>query len=151
LLKFVPGTVTFGLGWKRIGTGIRGGLQNASSMLQLLVNKCFKTNDDGKVDVKLPPVVITPDVGLLHPQKPNYYWTSRDYLEWRLNELSNDDPLKQAPRVAILLYRKHVITGLRYINDLILQMEQLGLLPIPDIYQWGGSTYHCSGLVNLVQ
>jgi magnesium chelatase subunit H len=29
------------------------------------------------------------------------------------------------------LYRKHVITGLRYINDLIIQMEGCGLLPIP--------------------
>jgi len=36
-----------------------------------------------------------------------------------------------APRVAVLLYRKHVISELRYINDLIEIMESQGIIPIP--------------------
>ena len=36
-----------------------------------------------------------------------------------------------APRVAILLYRKHVITHQRYINDLITILESQGLIPVP--------------------
>lgn len=128
LLKFVPGAGDLRTWLEAYRYWNQGGIQNASSMLQLLVSKCFS----GK-QVELPPVVVTPDVGLLHPLKPNHYWTSpKEYLNWRLDQLpAGDSPLKQAPRVAILLYRKHVITGLRYINDLILQMEGCGLLPIP--------------------
>lgn len=36
-----------------------------------------------------------------------------------------------ASRVAILLYRKHVITNQRYINDLITILESQGLIPVP--------------------
>jgi magnesium chelatase subunit H len=36
-----------------------------------------------------------------------------------------------APRIAILLYRKHVITNQRYIQDLIQIFESQGLLPVP--------------------
>lgn len=38
---------------------------------------------------------------------------------------------KDAPRIAILLYRKHVITNQRYIIDLIRMFEEQGLLPVP--------------------
>lgn len=127
LLKFVPGTGDLRTWLEAYRYWNQGGSQNASSMLQLLLTKVLA----GK-EVELPPVVITPDVGLLHPLKPNHYWTSpKEYLDWRLDQLDGDSPLRKAPRVAILLYRKHVITGLRYINDLIVQMESLGLLPIP--------------------
>ena len=36
-----------------------------------------------------------------------------------------------APRIALLLYRKHVITGQRYIQDLITYFESEGFIPIP--------------------
>ena len=35
------------------------------------------------------------------------------------------------PRVAILLYRKHVVTGLNYIPELIRLMEKEGIIPVP--------------------
>ena len=131
LLKFIPGTGDLRTWLEAYRYWNQGGILNASSMLKLLVTKCC-FSADGQSNIELPPVVITPDVGLLHPLKPNYYWTSpKEYLDWRLDQLDRDSPLKQAPRVAILLYRKHVITGLRYINDLIKQMENCGLMPIP--------------------
>ena len=128
LLKFVPGTGDLKTWLEAYRYWNQGGIQNASSMLQLLVAKCF----DGK-QVELPHVVVTSHVGLLHPLKPNHYWTSpSEYQRWRLGQLPvGDSPLDTAPRVAILLYRKHVITGLRFINDLIVQLEDSGLLPIP--------------------
>lgn len=36
-----------------------------------------------------------------------------------------------APVVAVLLYRKHVITGQPYINQLINCMEDDGVIPVP--------------------
>ena len=36
-----------------------------------------------------------------------------------------------APVVAMLLYRKHVITGQGYIPQLIRTMEEQGVLPVP--------------------
>ena len=60
-------------------------------------------------------------------------------LDWRLSpncyELADQNKFHlataNAPRIAILLYRKHVITKQRYINDLIEILESQGLLPIP--------------------
>jgi len=95
---------------------------------------------------QLPPVSITPDVGLVHPlvdpSTTAYFQGSRahhlaTYLRWRLSLPTEKqrgfrlaDP-STAPRVALHLYLKHVITGLRYINDLISMMEDAGVLPIP--------------------
>jgi magnesium chelatase subunit H len=131
LLKFVPGTGDLRTWLEAYRYWNQGGVQNVSSLLQLLVQRC---RPQAQVSTDLPRVVITPDVGLVHPLRPNFYWTSpKEYLNWRLSLLSHDSPLRQSttPRVAILLYRKHVITGLRYISDLIQQMESLNILPIP--------------------
>ena len=60
-------------------------------------------------------------------------------MEWRLSpttsNLANERKFKlapnNAPRIALLLYRKHVITGQRYIQDLVQYFESEGLIPIP--------------------
>ena len=60
-------------------------------------------------------------------------------LDWRISPYCYDLAYQNkfhlaptnAPRIAILLYRKHVITNQRYINDLIKILESQGLLPIP--------------------
>jgi len=105
----------------------------------------------------LPKVEITPDIGLLHPllqdrisrtdnmnnDKKRYFTNPKEYVAWRESDslrkrysaqsmnhtfhLASND----APRVAILLYRKHVITNQPYIYELISQMEQNGIFPIP--------------------
>jgi magnesium chelatase subunit H len=117
-----------------------------------------KKAPDVATTIELPEVVVTPDLGLLHPllhnqcnddnnqihhqqqQSRSAYWTSpAAYLQWRLDDATYEWARDQrfslaprdAPRAAVLLYRKHVITGLRYIHDLIRQMEQDGILPIP--------------------
>ena len=60
-------------------------------------------------------------------------------MEWRLShectELAKQHKFKlapnDAPRIAILLYRKHVITNQRYIQDLIRMFEEQGFVPVP--------------------
>ena len=37
----------------------------------------------------------------------------------------------ETPRVGLLLYRKHVISGQTYIGNMITLMESEGILPIP--------------------
>jgi magnesium chelatase subunit H len=79
--------------------------------------------------------------------------SASEYLRWRLSpafeELARDRGFPMArpspsndngddtdrslplPRVAVLLYRKHVITQQRYVLDLITMMEESGIIPIP--------------------
>lgn len=65
--------------------------------------------------------------------------TTQTDMEWRLSPACTARAKEQnfqlapnaAPRVALLLYRKHVITNQRYIQDLIRYFEAQGLIPIP--------------------
>ncbi|GLC75961.1 Magnesium chelatase [Pleodorina starrii] len=77
-----------------------------------------------------PPVVETPALGCLHPLAPGRYFASpAEYMRW----YDKYGPLRGtgAPVVAVLLYRKHVITEQPYIGQLISQLEAEGLLPLP--------------------
>lgn len=66
----------------------------------------------------------------MHPEHRGYFATPKAYLEW----YKEKGPLRNntaAPTVAILLYRKHVITAQPYLGDLIRTMEEQGIRPIP--------------------
>ncbi|MFM7579358.1 MAG: cobaltochelatase subunit CobN, partial [Microcystaceae cyanobacterium] len=86
----------------------------------------------------IPDVIETPNMGLLHPDYSGYFTNPQDYLTWYQQQnqtLINNglNPLAQnkAPIVALLLYRKHVITNLAYIPKLIKAFENDGLIPLP--------------------
>ena len=149
LLKFIPGEKAGDLrAWLELYRyWNQGGLSNVSTMLQLQTLVTVPTLDTDhkqgrRIEFdKLPLLQITPDIGLLHPLKPNSYFASpTEYIQWRESSdcyeaAKNQDHFKLAardsPRIALLLYRKHVITGQRYIGDLITQMEKENILPIP--------------------
>ena len=109
-------------------------------MLQLLAQRVLPHNKDIE-RIPLPDLEVTPDIGLLHPLVPSRYFANpKEYINWReskeCRQLADQRgfrlaPAETAPRVAVLLYRKHVITGQRYIGDLITQMEADGIIPIP--------------------
>ena len=68
--------------------------------------------------------------GCLHPDHQGYFSTPADYMDW----YKSHGPLRDnahAPTVAIMLYRKHVITNQGYIPQLIRTMEEQGVLPVP--------------------
>ena len=69
-------------------------------------------------------------VGCLHPAHRDYFKRPKDYLDWyeKYGPLRNN---LAAPTVAILLYRKHVITKQPYIPELITVMEEQGIRPVP--------------------
>lgn len=75
-------------------------------------------------------ILMTLPAGCLHPDHEGYFSTPADYMKW----YKAHGPLRErtdVPRVALLLYRKHVITKQGYIPQLIRTMEEQGVLPVP--------------------
>ena len=92
---------------------VQGGPKNVVSMFLHIVDQYFRPTG-----VTPPPVVETPATGCLHPDKPGTFFSSpKEYMSW----YSKEGPLRNSrlPTVAILLYRKHVITKQLYIMQLI--------------------------------
>lgn len=69
-------------------------------------------------------------VGCLHPDYDGYFGTPTEYLAWyaKLGALRDR---ADAPTVAVLLYRKHVITQQGYIAQLVRCFEEDGVRPVP--------------------
>jgi magnesium chelatase subunit H len=145
LLKFVPGEKAGDLRtWlEAYRYWNQGGKKNVEAMLRVIVECC----SGGKplLSTELPQLVVTPDVGITHPVRKSltgnshYFESPSTYITWRLSKSAKNDARQQkfqlapddAPRAAVLLFRKHVITELRYIDDLITIMEAQGIIPIP--------------------
>ena len=101
-----------------------GGLDNVVSMLVYICNTFFGASGALPAEVQ-----STPQTGCLHPDKPGFFASPADYLTWYRahGALAGTG----APTVAVLLYRKHVITQQPYIPQLISQFEAEGLIPVP--------------------
>jgi magnesium chelatase subunit H len=123
LLKYIPAKKVQDLrNWLIIyGYWNAGGTENFASMCWTIADKYL-----GLKVGEIPEPVETPNMGLLHPEYEGYFTSPRDYLNWYQQQKSLDNPL-----VAILLYRKHVITKQPYIPQLISNFEQQGLTPVP--------------------
>jgi magnesium chelatase subunit H len=154
LLKYIPGDNTKVADlrtWLEVYRyWNQGGRVNISSMLQLIANTWRRSS---AITTSLesrwvpPPLQVTPDLGLLHPlllmehsdNVKHYIESPAEYLNWRLSEKCSKIAREKsfqlapstAPRVAFLLFRKHVITEQRYISDLITCVEKNGIIPIP--------------------
>ncbi|NER33212.1 MAG: magnesium chelatase subunit H [Oscillatoria sp. SIO1A7] len=142
LLKFVPiGKVQDLRNWLIIyGYWNAGGAENVAAMSWAIGTKYLglKVGD-------IPPVIETPNMGLLHPDYSGYFESPRQYLEWyrsqRETGLAESKVKSQKSKVksqkspaaviGILLYRKHVITKQPYIPQLIRYFEEAGLIPLP--------------------
>ena len=131
LLKFIPAKKVQDLrNWLIIyGYWNAGGSENFAAMCWTIAEKYFD------LDIKeIPPPLETPNKGLLHPDYDGYFTSPHDYLQWYKQHLQSQFSGKTTetiPTVAILLYRKHVITKQPYIPQLIRHFEQAGLLPVP--------------------
>ncbi|MEO0456846.1 MAG: magnesium chelatase subunit H [Cyanobacteria bacterium P01_A01_bin.114] len=125
LLKFIPARKVQDLrNWLIIyGYWNAGGPENVTAMFNYLAEKYL-----GLKVGEIPPMVETPNMGLLHPEYDGYFESPATYVEWYERGVRTSSPL---PRVAILLYRKHVITHQPYIPQLIRYFEQAGLTPVP--------------------
>lgn len=101
-----------------------GGTNNVISMLNYITKDVLRRD----VVTEIAPVVQIPNVGLLHPSCNGFFEHPRMYMDW-YNETFPER--KSWPVVAVLLYRKHVVSGLRYIPKLISWFEDAHLIPLP--------------------
>ncbi len=125
LLKYIPVQKVQDLrNWLIIyGYWNAGGCANVAALFWTLAEKYLNV-----VVGEIPPPAETPNIGLLHPDYPGYFESPRQYLNW----YQTTYPDRAArPVVGLLLYRKHVITQQAYIPQLICQLEQEGLTPLP--------------------
>ncbi|MEH2365843.1 magnesium chelatase subunit H [Nostoc sp.] len=129
LLKYVPVQKVQDLrNWLIIyGYWNAGGSENVASLFWTLAEKYLnlKVGD-------IPPLIETPNIGLLHPDYPGFFESPRKYLEWHKTHCRDAiHRVSTKPIVGILLYRKHVITKQPYIPQLIRSFEKAGLTPLP--------------------
>jgi CobN/Magnesium Chelatase len=101
-----------------------GGVDNIVSMLLYICNTFFQDTGAAPAEVQ-----TTPQTGCLHPAASQYFESPAEYLTW----YNKQGPLRNtaAPVVALLVYRKHVITKQDYIAELVTELEGQGLLPVP--------------------
>ncbi|CAM9802386.1 unnamed protein product, partial [Hapterophycus canaliculatus] len=158
LLKFVPGKKAKDIrSWLEIYSyWNQGGTENVLSMFLTLGDRYLLPPGTAPTGGK---VVETPVLGLFHPSAGRYFDTPKQYMAWYEREQENEAAASAAaaaatsagatgvqarraarghkfappgsPRVAVLLYRKHVITEQGYIPQMIRIMEKGGLLPVP--------------------
>jgi magnesium chelatase subunit H len=126
LLKYVPVQKVQDLrNWLIIyGYWNAGGPENVASLFWTLAEKYLglKVGD-------IPPLIETPNIGLLHPDYQGFFESPKAYLEWY--EKKGIKKISHSPVIGILLYRKHVITKQPYIPQLIRSFEEAGLTPLP--------------------
>ncbi len=145
LLQYVPGKQSQDLKlWLTIYSyWNQGSIENIITMLKLLIKELKLSISN---DLVIKPIIERPAFGLYHPDldmnvdnlsenelnivvsSPKSYvnWYTRKHLWVNIN----------TPRVGLLLYRKHVISNLGYIPNLIKLMESNGIMPIP-VYTYG--------------
>jgi magnesium chelatase subunit H len=123
LLKFIPAKKVQDLrNWLIIyGYWNAGGTENVAAMCWVIASKYL-----GLSVRDIPEAIETPNKGLLHPDRLGYFLTPCEYLDWYASERAIDKPV-----VALLLYRKHVISKQAYIPQLIRSFEDAGLIPLP--------------------
>ncbi|ACA99003.1 MULTISPECIES: magnesium chelatase subunit H [unclassified Picosynechococcus] len=125
LLKYIPAKKVQDLrNWLIIyGYWNAGGTDNVAAMCWAIA-----ANYLGLEIGELPAVVETPNLGLLHPDHDGYFLSPQAYLDWHHRIFPEQ---KLNPVVAVLLYRKHVVTKQPYIPQLIRKFEADGLVPLP--------------------
>ncbi|CAI5948602.1 unnamed protein product [Closterium sp. NIES-64] len=125
LLRFIPGKRARDLrNWLTVyGYWNQGGLVNVVNMFLYLANEYLLPTG---ITASAP--VETPPLGLYHPDYDGYFTSPSEYLRW-FRSSQNLPP--SAPVVALLLYRKHVVTQQPYIPRLIRMLQQAGLVPLP--------------------
>jgi magnesium chelatase subunit H len=130
LLKFLPGRKVKDLrNWLTVYSyWNEGGEENVASMISYILRECFELPS-------LPPepkdLVETPATGCLHPAHDGFFESPEAYVRWYEREGPLASRWTECPKAAVLLYRKHVITGQPYIMDLISCLEKEGVIPVP--------------------
>eukprot|EP00434_Breviolum_minutum_P022759 symbB.v1.2.020078.t1/scaffold1661.1/size106951/1 len=125
-----------------------GGNSNIAKMIRYVAREFgqFDASFDDLVDEEIkgdevPPVIEIPQVGLLHPslkypfQPGPFFETPKEYLDW-YRTYKPEAFERGWPVVAVLLYRKHVVSELSYIFQLVNSLEESHqIIPVPIFIQ----------------
>mmetsp|Transcript_2978 Transcript_2978/g.6554 ORF Transcript_2978/g.6554 Transcript_2978/m.6554 type:complete len:1763 (+) Transcript_2978:74-5362(+) len=123
-----------------------GGVSNVAKMLRYIAREfgdlqvdfddLLSEEEEAGGESTEPEVVEIPQVGLLHPSRKYvnepgpFFSTPKEYMEWYRHY--RPEAIEEGwPVCAILLFRKHVISELAYIPQLINYFEEKKLLPLP--------------------
>lgn len=103
-----------------------GGTENVVAMMEYIVSDVL--DRPAIIPNRIPDVVQIPNVGLVHPAYDGIFEHPAEYIEWYERRF----PYRKTwPRVAILLYRKHVVSRLKYIPQLLESFESAQIIPVP--------------------
>ena len=130
LLKYLPGKKVKDLrNWLTVYSyWNEGGEENVTSMISYILRECFELPSSPPEPGAL---VETPATGCLHPAHDGFFESPAAYVNWYEREGPLASRWAECPKAAVLLYRKHVITGQPYIMDLISCLEKEGVIPVP--------------------
>ncbi len=130
LLKYLPGKKVKDLrNWLTVYSyWNEGGEENVTSMISYILRECFELPSSPPEPKAL---VETPATGCLHPAYDGFFESPQAYVRWYKREGPLASRWTECPKAAVLLYRKHVITGQPYIMDLISCLEKEGVIPVP--------------------
>lgn len=132
LLRFVPGTGARHLrNWVTVYSAWNaGGADNVLRAFTHLSTEYLGAAASTPAGAA-PAAVDVPLTGCFHPElaaSGRYIASPREYLAWYARTHS---PPADAPVVAVLLYRKHVVSQLPYLTQLVTRLEQDGVIPLP--------------------
>ena len=145
LLRFVPGRKAKDLrNWLTVyGYWNQGGRENVEEAFAYVAQQYLGVGAPatsglaaavGDFVARPKPPKETPALGCYHPdiEAAGEPWPTSvgAYLEWYERERVGVVP-SDAPTVAVLLYRKHVITRQPYLAELVRGMEESGVKPVP--------------------
>ncbi|NTW48671.1 MAG: magnesium chelatase subunit H [Chlorobiales bacterium] len=101
-------------------------IDNIVNMFRHVLREYF----DSKVKVES--VVDIPNMGLYHPEAPEYFKDASHFRKWNKKRLSAKgiDPDK-ASKVGLLFFRKHLLQEKGYIDDTVRALEKGGLYVYP--------------------
>ncbi|PXF40575.1 Magnesium-chelatase subunit H [Gracilariopsis chorda] len=103
-----------------------GGVDNVVAMCKYIVLEVLESQLPSQQSI--PEISQIPNMGLLHPEYDGFFDNPAQYLKWYEKKFPSR---RSYPRVALLLYRKHVISKLKYIPKLISYLENECIIPVP--------------------
>ncbi|MFQ3683583.1 magnesium chelatase subunit H [Roseiflexus sp.] len=101
---------------------------NLTQMVRLILRDCLGQNLD------VAPVRMIPTMGCFHPATDEFFSNPDAYLKWYRkfrNQKKRSTLPPDAPLVALLAFRKHIVQRQQYVADLIEALEAQGMAVLP--------------------
>jgi magnesium chelatase subunit H len=96
--------------------------ENIANMFRLILREYFGSN------VKVEPIVDVPNMGLYHPDAPEYFKDVKSFKSWSKKRGVNFD---KSQKMALLFFRKHLLQEKTYIDNTIRTLEKHGVNVFP--------------------